>query len=207
MSFVGDILGSMGAEDAEDAQYKATQEANKLQRYMYDTTRQDNMPALDARNWSLERLQGLLGGEYGKEISVGDVTAEPGYQFGMQQGQQALQRQLNARGMNNSGAALKAASRYGTDYGSTKYNEAFNRELTNRNSVMNPLLSLAGAGQLGANTIASSGQNYANAAGQNMTNMGNATAASLMNQYQGWGNALMGNSAVGSFGKLIGFGG
>lgn len=192
MSFIGDIFGAMGAEDAEDAQYKATRKANELQKYMYDTTRTDNLPALGARNWALERMQALLapGSEYSRAISVGDVTKEPGYQFGMQQGQQALQRQLNARGMTNSGAALKEAARFGTDYGSTQYGNAFNRAVTNRNAVLNPLQTLASAGQAGASTIAQAGQNYANQKGQNLMQMGDATGAATMAQYKGWGNAL-----------------
>lgn len=187
-----------------DAQRDATDKQIALQERMYDTTRADNMPAMQARNQSLEMLLGMLkpGGSMSR-LDVGDVTQEPGYQFGMQQGQSALNNQLGARGMRNSGAALKAAARYGTDYGTTKYNDAFNRLLAGRSAQMNPLLSLAGAGQVGASTIASAGNNYANVAGNALSQFGDARANAalakgsiypkMINQWEGRAmNALSG---------------
>lgn len=194
----GALISSNAAGTAANAQKDATNKADELQRYMYDTTRADNQSALDARNTSLARLQELLGvggnssasgyGSLGGSIDVGDVTQDPGYQFGMQQGQSALQNQLVARGMRNSGAALQAGTRYAQDYAGTKYNDAFNRQVANRSAQLNPLQSLAGLGQTGASTIAQAGSNYANTVGNNLTSLGNAQGASSIAQ----GNALTG---------------
>jgi hypothetical protein len=152
------------------------------------------MPALNARNSSLTQLQNLLGvggdssaANYGA-LGIGGsgitgLTNEPGYQFGLTQGQTALQNQLTARGMRNSGAAAMAAARYGNDYATTKYDAAVNR-------ILNPLQSLAGLGQSGANTIAQAGGNYANTVGNNLTSLGNAQGAAAIAQGNTWGNAL-----------------
>lgn len=197
-ALVGTAVSAYSANEAENAQYDATQQANAVNQSQYNQTRQDNMPALDARNASLSRMRELLGiggntgaqgyGSAGGRINPGNVTNEAGYQFGLKQGQDALNSQLTARGMRNSGAALQAAARYGNDYATTKYDNAFNREVANRSAQLNPLQSLAGASQTGASTIAGAGQNYANALSGNLTAQGNAAGASQI----AIGNALSG---------------
>jgi hypothetical protein len=182
MSLIGDIYGARQQSKAVDrginAQSAATDKQIALQKEMYDTTRQDNLPALQARNKSLEMLLGMLGpdGQYGKPVEVGDVTQEPGYQFGMTQGQNALNNQLAARGMRNSGAAIKAGQRFSQDYAGTKYNDAWSRLQAGRSAQLNPLLSLAGAGQVGASTIAGAGSQYSNVSGNALSQFGDAQA-------------------------------
>lgn len=56
------------------------------------------------------------------------LEADPGYQFRLQQGQQALERSLAARGLGQSGAALKAAQEYGQGLADQTYNDYFNRQ-------------------------------------------------------------------------------
>lgn len=195
---VGTVGASVyGSNKAAGAQQDATNAANGTELQMYNQTRQDNMPALGARNDALSQLEFELGiggqgkgtsgyGSLAQPLSVGDVTQDPGYQFGLQQGQAALNRQLTARGMSDSGAALKAAARYGTDYATTKYDDAFNRAQTNRQLQLNPLQSVAGLGQTGASTIAQAGANAGNQISANQTGLGNAMGANYLAQ----GNAL-----------------
>lgn len=197
------LSGSMQADAAgyaTDMQDEASRRSDATNRYAYDTTRSDNMPALDARNQSLNRMRELLGisdnksasgfGSLGGRINLGDVTNEAGYKFGLDQGLKTQQNVLGARGMRNSGAAIKAGARYGTDYATTKYDNAFNREVANRSAQLNPLQSLAGLGQTGASTVANAGQNYANNVGANATNLGNAQGAGAMAQGNIWGNTI-----------------
>ena len=56
------------------------------------------------------------------------LQADPGYQFQLQQGNQALERSLAARGLGQSGAALKAAQEYGQGLANQTYNDYFNRQ-------------------------------------------------------------------------------
>lgn len=53
---------------------------------------------------------------------------DPGYQFRLQQGQKALERSLAARGLGQSGAALKAAQEYGQGLASQTYDDFYNRQ-------------------------------------------------------------------------------
>ena len=48
-AIVGGVLQSNAAGRASDKQLQGTRESNATQKAMYDQTREDNMPALDAR--------------------------------------------------------------------------------------------------------------------------------------------------------------
>lgn len=184
------VIGSNASKSAANSQANATASANQTEQNQYDQTRADNAPTLTARNDALTRLESLLGvdGKGTGGIDPATVMSDPGYQFGQQQGQRQLQLSENARGMRDSGAALKAASQFGTDYATTKYDDALNRQL-------NPLQSLAGLGQSGANTIAAAGTNAANQESNNTTAEGNALAASQIAQGNTISNA--GNQLAG----------
>jgi hypothetical protein len=168
------LMGSIAAQRAAQAQVDSTKDANALAKYMYEQNRSDNMPALQARNAGLGGMQNLL-------ANPGSIVNDPGYQFQLGQGVQARDRSAAAHGGLYSGAQEKALTRFGTDYGSTKLNDSYNR-----------LASLAGAGQVGAGQIGQSGQNYANQAGQNMIGAGNANASGYVGSANAWGNAIQG---------------
>lgn len=196
----GALIGSAATNSASKRQARSADNATQAQIDMYDQTRTDNLPALDARNASLARMQSLLGiggrsdgsseyGTLGGSIEPTDVANDPGYQFGLSEGLKAQSNLAGARGMRNSGAALKQAARYGTNYATTKYDTAFNRVIANRNAQLNPLQSLAGLGQTGATTIAGAGQNAANNVSSNIIGAGNAGAANSLAQGNIWGNA------------------
>jgi hypothetical protein len=59
--------------------------------------------------------------------SASDVTSDPGYQFGLDQGAQALQQSAASRGLLNSGGTLKHLLQYGNDYATTRFNDVDQR--------------------------------------------------------------------------------
>lgn len=133
-------------------------------------------------------------GKYARDFGMSDFQADPGYAFRLSEGQKALDRQAAARGGLISGAALKAAQRYGQDAASQEFTNAFNRYQTNRENQLNPLLSLAGRAQVASNTLGS-------AAGQYGTNVGNM----YLGTGEAQGNAMMaGANARGSAFQGIG---
>jgi hypothetical protein len=137
-------------------------------------------------------------GKYTRDFGMQDFQQDPGYAFRMSEGLKALDRQAAARGGLISGAALKAATRYGQDKASDEYMNAFNRYQTNRANQLNPLQSLAGQALSSANTIGTAGQNYANQAGEAYQGIGNARASG----YMGGANALAGalNQGINAYG-------
>ena len=107
----------------------------------------------------------------------GAFQASPGYQWSLDQGNQALERSQSARGMRLSGAALEEAMGYNTGMANNEYGNYWNR-----------LAGLGNVGQTAVSNIQNAGTNYANAYGQNAIAAGNARASG----YQGVNDALQG---------------
>lgn len=114
-----------------------------------------------------------------------EAQRDPGYEFGRQQGQQALDRKIAAMGGRVSGAALKAAARFGTDYASSGYNAAYQRG----QDRLNRLAAMAGLGQTATQASAQAGGQATNAITGLITSQGDANAARAMGQGNIWGNA------------------
>jgi len=197
------------AKDAAASTAAATNEATQLQREMFQQQRQDQMPWLKAGEQALNKLIPMT--DYTK-FGMDQFTQDPGYAFRLAEGQKALDRSAAARGGLISGAALKAAGRYGQEMGSQEYMNAFNRYQTERNAALNPLQSLANVGQTTANQLGAAGQNYASNVGNALINQGANAGNARMAAASAYGSALSGiGSAYGrnpvSFGSLYGGGG
>ena len=144
-------------------------------------------------------------GSYAQGPTAAQVQMDPGYQFGLDQGQQAIDRQTAASGGRVSGAALKAAAQYGTDYATTKYGDAYNRVNQARSDRLNRLAALAGIGQTSTQQTGAAGTANANAIGNIVTAQGNASGAAALAQGNIWGNA--GNQLAAMYGRSSGGGG
>ena len=127
-----------------------------------------------------------------KPFTGADLQNEPGYQFGQQQGQQAIDRGQAARGNYLSGAAMKALARFNSDYASTKYGEAFNRDEATKDRTFNYLDSTSRSGQAAAAGTAAAGQNINSQLAQNDTALGNAAGAASIATGNAFGGALNG---------------
>jgi hypothetical protein len=93
---------------------------------------------------------------------------------------------------------VKELLRYGQDYAGTKYNDAFNRDLTNRTTTYNLLSGTSGGGQVSANTLAGAGQASAMNIGNLVTSGANARGAAGIASANAYGNAFntIGNNAL-----------
>jgi hypothetical protein len=116
-------------------------------------------------------------GELLKGFTGADVASEPGFQFGLTQGTKAIENAARARGMSMSPATVKELLRYGQDYAGTKFNEAFNRDMSTKTQKYNFLTGTSGGGQQAAQTVGSAGMNMANNVGQLVTGAANARGA------------------------------
>ena len=132
---------------------------------------------------------GTVGG-LGGGMSPTDVMAQdPGYQFRLGEGLNAIQRGAAARGTLLTGGLQKGLQRYAQDYASGEYGNIFNRNMD-----------LARLGQFGATGTA---QGYSNA-GQAAGIYGQGMAGALQNQgnVQGAGTVGAGNAWSGTLGQL-----
>ena len=181
-SIVGSLIGSDSASDAADQQSQSSAAAIAEQRRQYDLTRSDYAPYRAAGVDALGRYQSEINGN----TTAQDALNEPGYQFGLQQGQLGLDRKAAASGGRVSGAALKAASEYATNYATTGYNAAYQR----RQDRLNRLAALADVGQTATGGSAAAGTASSNAISNLTTAQGNASGAASLAQGNIWGNAV-----------------
>lgn len=202
------------AREAAGMQKEASDASVALQRQMYEEGVQRQQPWLDAGKAWLNRLNPYdMPAEFNPNVNL---YTDPGYQFRLSEGLKALDRQAAARGGLISGAALKAASRYGQGMASQEYGNAYQRAMDKWNADMtastnkyNRMASLAGVGQTTAQQIGAAGQNFANSAGNTMMNsaaqVGNymgAAADARASGYIAQGNAL--NDMLGAAAKGFG---
>ncbi len=186
---LGGVLGAGAAKDAATSQADAARDANWYQNQQYNQTREDQAPWRQAGTQALSQMQDP---NFQKTFGANDYQQDPGYQFRLQEGQNAINASAAARGMANSGATMKALTKYGQDYATNDYQNAYNRFNNDQTTRFNRLSSLAGVGQQANNQLAQAGQNYANQVGQNTMAIGNAQSAGQIGQ----SNAL--NGAIGN---------
>lgn len=198
------VIGSASASSAASKQQDAAKAANDLQAAQYGAAVERNQPYMTAGTDALAALQQKLPG-LTSSYDPQALLNEPGYQFGLQQGQQALERSLAARGRSVSGAALKAATQFGTDYGTTKLNDAFSRDMQSKQQTYSQLYGLTRLGQNSANLTGAAGENYANQAGNNLISGGNSAAANDRSQGNIWSGLL--NQGASLMGRAGGGGG
>lgn len=210
ISLVGGAMMSDGASGASDAQAQSSAESIAEQRRQYDQTRSDNAPFREtgvAANARLRQLLGLDSGYSGtdsgsllRKFNSTDLNADPvynsGLEFGAKEGADGINARAIATGGYDSGATLKALTRFGNDYGSTKANDSYNRYNTDTTNIFNRLSGVSGTGQTATNAVTAAGTNMANNISNDITGAGNARAAGIVGGANAWGGALSGVSGA-----------
>lgn len=215
-SLLGGAMSSGAANNAANGMMGASDAAIQENRRQYDQTRADFAPFRDsgvAANGRLRQLLGLDSGYTGndsgslvKKFGADDLANDPvynsGLEFGLNQGRDAINSRAIASGSYDSGATLKALTRYGNDYGSTKAGDAYNRFNTTNDSIYNKLAGVSGAGQQATGQVASTGSSLAQSNANLLTGAGNASAAGIVGGANAWGGAIKGvNSALSNYGQ------
>lgn len=190
---VGDLLGTNKTSEALAAQQASSAEAARIQKQMYDQSREDLQPYREA---GYKALGGMQDADYSRDFTMADFTKDPGYQFRMDEGQKALERSAAARGALSGGATLKGLTQYGQNFASNEYNNAYNRFNADRDRRFGRLSSLAGLGSSANAQGVQANQVYGQGASDIATGLGNAQAAAYINQ--GNQNAAMFNGILGT---------
>lgn len=169
-----------------------------IQQYYAEQEAQNAQAASDPNYGSLLR-QYRNGEEF--NFTGKDLESEPGYQFGLNQGTQGIERGQASRGNFLSGAAMKELNRFNQDYAGTKFNDAFNRESSkwntnlnayngNRDRIYNFLTGVSTLGQNSAAQVGSSNQQAATQAGNNMLAAGAAQSAGSVAGGNAWASGI-----------------
>lgn len=185
------VIGSNAAQSASHAQAEATNNATTAQENMFGVQQANNKPYMDAGYKALDEIQGNMS-TYNQPFTMKQFQEDPGYQFDLQQGEQALQNSSAASGHMISSQQLGNASNYAQSMASNEFNNAFNRYQTNNQNSFNRLASVAQLGQTGTASTNGAAQNAANNISSNMIGAGNASAAGTI----GTANAI--SSGIGT---------
>lgn len=113
----------------------------------------------------------------------------PDYKFAFEEGNRATNAGLAARGLSNSGRAMKELTRYGQGMASQQLN-----------TYRNALAAMAGVGQTAASNIGSMGANAANQVGNAVQNSADARASGYLGQGNAWGQAIQSGVGMGAYG-------
>jgi len=211
-SIVSGVLGARASSKAAKAQAQASTQAAAVQaqasreaiaeqRRQFDIARADQLAAeerarADIAPWMETGRNALLtlGGEVDPltaKYTAADLETDPGYQFRLAQGEQALRRAQAAKGARFGGRALKEAQRFGQGLASQEFGAAYGRFQDWQANRYNRLANLAGLGQ----SAASNSAGVTTATSGNIAGQGLATGARV-------GNLLMQGGAAQGRGLL-----
>jgi hypothetical protein len=190
-AIAGGALGMSGASKQANAALQGTEDSLALQKQEYNQNRADQAPWRQAGGQAVSTLSSMVepGGSLSHNFGAQDFQTDPGYDFRLQQGQQALDRSAAAKGNLFSGGTLKANDQYNQGFASNEYQNAYNRFQENRGTQYNQLAGLAGMGQTSVAQTGAAGSQYGANAGNTMfqgqTQAANAQAAGLGAMSQG----------------------
>lgn len=167
---IGNIMGTNGAPAAIAAQTSAQEDAQGTLTSTLQQQQAQEAPWQAAGTSALSQMENPA---FQSSFNLSDFQQDPGYQFQLQQGQQAIDRAGAAGGV--SGGSLKSLQSYSQGLANQDYQQAYQNYNTNQTNQFNRLSTLAGYGQ-NANAMVD----------QNLTNYGNTSAGLQM----GLGNAI-----------------
>lgn len=198
--------------EATAAQIKMNREAIAFQKYMFGQQRKDSAPWREIGESALRQIDaGMKNGTYDPGKFQFNFEADPGFKFRMQEGINALDASAAARGRLLSGAQDKAITRYGQNFASNEYGNAYarqvgeyNMEAGRKTNAFNRLSSVAGIGQMANQQDANLRANMTN----NVSNTTMATGNAMAQGAQNTGNALAqgainaGNARASAYGGM-----
>lgn len=164
-------------------------------------------------------VQSLLGeGPGGAKGETAALASTPGYQFALQQGQQANNNAMTARGLGLSGAQLRGATNYaegtaeqtyGTVLGNAEgaQNQFSSQYGANQNTYLSQLYNFLGLGENAAAGVGNSAIQTGQGIGNSAIQGGNAQAASLIGSAGALSSGITGvsNAIGGTTSGLTGY--
>lgn len=209
-----------GANTAANAQTNAANQANQTIRQQYAQNSQNLAPWMqngtNANNLmsyltgtSSTAPAGYNGGAGGQgaltqtfQPTMEQLQSTPGYQFTLGQGLKSVQNSYAAKGLGNSGAALKGAADYSSGLASNTYQQQFQNYWSQNQSIYNMLTGQSQQGLSAASALTGAGTTAAGQQSANTIGMGQAQGAAA----NATGSALSGlGNTIGTYGSLSNF--
>lgn len=194
------MIGANGASNAAQTQANAATQSIAMQQGMFNSSQANLQPYINGGSRAMGQLNSKLAdGSLGGTFSGADYLAnkDPGYQFQLDQGNQALQNSQAAKDGVLGGSSLKGLIDYNQGMASTGYQSAYNRWLQSQQNTYGQLAGAAGIGANSASAGATSAGNFSRGIGDTMTGRGNSLAAGQVGVANNYGRA------VGGFGNQL----
>lgn len=175
---IGGAAQMYGANKAADTQSKNAERVAAIQQQQYAQTREDLSPYRAIGGDASGRLTSRLS-ELTTPISVNpdDFQNSDYYKFLSTQGQRGATNSAAARGLGQSGAALKGAATFAKGLASTEWQNNFNMQNVNQTNAFTRLKSLVDTGAGAATGTGVLGEKAAYNTGTALTGGANAEAA------------------------------
>jgi hypothetical protein len=220
-SLLGGLFGSSAAQTAAKQQEQAEQKGINLLQGDQTQGMANYQPYLSAGSTATGTLSSLLGTP-GQGLltpwtqqftapTAAQAEATPGYQFQLQQGENAAQNSAAGQGSLLSGRTLASLNNYAQGTASTNYQNAFNNSQTQYNSAYNTFLNNQNSQYSKLMGMSGQGLQAAQGAGGLLSNLGGdqasllgaqgaAAAAGTVGSAKAWSGAMsgVGNAATGA---------
>jgi hypothetical protein len=207
---VAGVAGAGASIYGGSKQAAAANNAANLQQQQFEQTQKNQAPFIQAGQNAVGTIQSDLNNQTGFATPF-SFQADPGYQFNLTQGENAINSSSAAQGGVLNGGTLKALSQYASGLADTTYSSAYNRYLEGSQNSYNQLAGLANLGEGATTNTGNAGAAAANAAGNYGTQAANATAAGAVGASNAVGgsintfdilNALQRNGSASSYGPF-----
>ena len=152
-----------------------------FQKMQHEQGRADLAPWLEVGGGALSELQaGMKSGRF--DPSGYQFQEDPGYQFRLQQGEQAINRASAAGGRYGTPRSMQELMGFNQGLASQEYDTGYRRHAGQLSDMYNRLAGLAGTGQTAATQSAQMGNQFGNQYAQGLQGIGNTQAAGIMGQ-------------------------
>jgi len=206
----GALISSNAAQGAANTESNAAANASQVQQNMFNTEEANAQPWLASGQSNLATLNADMP-DLTRQFTMADFQSNPGYQFQLGQGEQAMQRSAAAAGMLNSSGTQQGLNNYAQGMANTDYQQALTNFTNNQQQRYNMLSGLSSQGLSAANMTNQVGMNAANNISSNIMGSANAQAAgqigtanAISSGINGGINSYMGYSAMNNLANNLG---
>lgn len=170
----GQVIGA--GDSAKGLVDARTGDANATLQSILDQIKGNTNPYVEGGQQGIAGLSDLVNNKPTFSFNPSDLQNDPGYQFQLQQGNEAIQNSASKSGLVAGGNTLKELTKYGQGLAGTYFDQAFNRAKstfdTNENTTLANLTALTGSGLSGTAQQGQALQNIGGQQAQNTVNSG-----------------------------------
>jgi hypothetical protein len=172
----GAAISGAASSGAAGTEAGAANTANAYQYNEFEQEQANEQPWLQSGEANLATLNADMP-SLTANFTDADFQQSPGYQFQLQQGEQAMQRSAAAKGLLNSVGTQQNLNNYAQGTANQDYQQALQNYMSQNQNRYNMLSGMAGMGQTAVAGINQAGQTATNAMSANTIGAANASAA------------------------------